>query len=127
MDENSGLVPFTISGSTVTDNATNSVGFCFDTGQTTDRWFIVNTKANTEGGTLLTAVQAPFAAATNITVRVKLDTSGNAWYYFNEKPVGYKASAVTAATALVPYFGIRNNNASAHVATLRYVRLWEDA
>jgi len=126
VDENSGLLPFTISGTTITDNATDSAGFCFDTEQTTDRFYIINTKGGTDAGTLLAALRAPFAAATDIRVRVRLDSSGNAWYYFNGVFVGYKASAVTTTISLVPYFGIRNNNASAHIATVRYVRLWED-
>jgi len=120
------LLPFLIDGTTITDTCTNGVGFCFDTAQDTDRFYIVNTIAGAGGGTLLSATQAPFAAATDIRVRIRLDSSGNAHYYYNGKQVGYKALATTAATALVPYFGIRNRNASAHVATLRYVRLWED-
>jgi len=126
VSEASNTLPFAIDGTTITDTATSAAGFCFDTAQTTDRFYIVNTKAGADAGTLLTAVQAPFAAATDITVRIELDASGNAHYYFNGKDVGYKANAVTVATALVPYFGIKNMNASAHVATLRYVRLWED-
>jgi hypothetical protein len=127
VSEASNTLPFAISGTTITATSTNGAGFCFDTDQTTDRFYIVNVKAATQGGTLLSAVQAPFALATNITVRVELDTSGNALYYFNGKKVGYKASATTSTTPLVPYFAIKNLNASAHVATLRYVRLWEDA
>ena len=126
VDENSGLLPFTISGTTITDNATDGAGLVFDTEQTTDRYYIVNTNNGTQAGTLLSALRAPFAAATDIRVRVKVDSSGNAWYYFNGIFVGYKASALRTTIAYVPYFGIRNNNASAHVATLRYVRLWED-
>ncbi len=125
--EASNTLPFAISGTTITATATNAAGFCFDTSQDTDRFYIVNVKAAIQGGTLLSAVQAPFAAATDITVRVELDTSGNALYYFNGKKVGYKASATTSTTALVPYFGIKNLNASAHIATVRYIRLWEDA
>jgi len=127
VDENSGLLPFTISGTTITDNATNGAGFCFDTNQGTVRWYAVRTTAGAQTGSLLTAAQAPFAAATDITLGLELDTAANARWYFNGKAVWYKAVATTAATPLVPYFGIRNNSATAHVATLRYVRLWEDA
>lgn len=126
VSEASGLLPFTISGTTITDTATDAVGFCFDTEQTTDRYYIINTNNGTDAGTLLAALYAPFSAATDIRLRVRLDASGNAWYYFNGVFVGYKASAVRTTVSYVPYFGIRNNNASAHVATLRYVRLWED-
>ena len=124
--EATALLPFLISGTTITDTASNGAMFCFDTEQTTDRFYIVNTKAGVQGGTLLSAVQAPFSAATNITLRVALDTSGNATYYYNGAVVGRKVNATTAATPLVPYVGIRNNTATAHVATVRYVRVWED-
>jgi hypothetical protein len=127
VDENSGLLPFTISGTTITDNATNGVGFCFDTNQTTARWYTVQTIAGSQTGLLLSAAQAPFTAATDITLGIEFDTSANATYFINGVAVWYKATATTAATALVPYIGIRNNSATAHILTCRYVRLWEDA
>lgn len=125
--EASGALPFTISGTTIADTATNGVMFCRDTEQTTDRFYIVNTKAGTQAGTLLTADQDPFAAATNITLRIELLSTEKALYYVNGVCVGTKAASTTAATPLIPYIGIRNNSAAAHVLTLRYVRLWEDA
>ncbi len=127
LSESTGVLPFLIDGITITDAVTDGVGFAFDTKQTTARWYIVNCKTNTNAGTLLSAAQAPFAAATNITLRFELDTSGNAHYYLNGKKVGYKALAVATTGLFAPYMGIRNNNASAHVLKLRYVRLWEDA
>jgi len=125
VSEASGVLPFLISGTTISDTATNGVMFCFDTNQTTKYWYIVNTKAGTQGGTILASTYAP-AAATDVTLRVALDSSGNAYYFYNGIQVGYKASATTAATPLIPYFGIRNNSAAAHVATLKSVRLWQD-
>ncbi len=124
--EGSGALPFTISTTTITDTATNSVGFCYDTNQTTLRWYAVQTNAGSQTGQLLSATQAPFAAATDITLGIELSTAGNATYYINGKQVWYKALASAAATALVPYIGIRNNTATAHILTCRYVRLWED-
>jgi hypothetical protein len=127
VSEGTGALPFTISGTTITATATNGVGFCFDTNQTTARFYAVQVNATSQTGLLLSATQAPFAAATDITLGIELDTAGNATYFINGKAVWYKALAVTAATPLVPYFGIRNNSAAAHVATVRLVRLWEDA
>ena len=125
VSEGSGALPFLISGTTIADTATNGAMFCFDTNQTTDYWYIVQTKAGTQTGTLLPSTCAP-VAATDQTIRVAINTSGNATYYYNGMPVGYIASATTAATPLVPYFGIRNNAGVAHVATLKYVRCWQD-
>lgn len=125
VSEGTGALPFLISGTTVSDTATNGVMFCFDTNQTTDYWYIVNTNAGTQAGTILASSKAP-VAATDVTLRVKLDSAGNAWYFYNGEEVGYKALATAAATPLVPYFGIRNNSAAAHVATLKYVHCWQD-
>lgn len=125
--EGTGALPFLITGTTIADTATDGVMFCMDTNQTTDRFYIVNTKNGTQAGTLLTAVQDPFAAATNILLRINLLSTEKALYFVNGVGVGTKAASTTAATPLVPYIGIRNNTATAHVLTLRYVRLWEDA
>lgn len=123
--EGTGVLPFLITGTTVADTATDGAMFCFDTNQTTDYWYIVNTKNGTQGGTLLAAAYTP-AAGTAVTLRVAIDSSGNARYYYNGISVGYKASAVTSTIPLIPYVGIRNNTATAHVLTLRYVRAWQD-
>lgn len=123
--EGTGALPFLITGTTVADTATDGAMFCFDTNQTTDYWYIVNTKNGTQGGTILASTYAP-AAATAVTLRVAIDSSGNARYYYNGIAVGYKALAVTSTTPLIPYIGIRNNTATAHVLTARYVRVWCD-
>lgn len=124
VSEGSATLPFLISGTTIADTCTNGVMFCFDTNQTTDRWYVVNTNAGTQAGTI--TANAP-VAATDATLRIEIDALGNARYYYNGVQVGYKALATAVATPLVPYVGIRNNSAAAHVATVRYVRLWCDA
>lgn len=126
VSEASSLLPFGLVTATLTDTATDAAGFLYDTRQTAAYFNYVNTKNNTEAFTQLASTYVP-VAATFLTIRVAIDTSGNARYYWNGAKVGYKASAVSTTVPLVPFFGIRNNNASAHVATLRYVRLWQDA
>jgi hypothetical protein len=123
VSEGSGALPFLINGTTIGDTATDGAGFCFDTTQTTDYWYIVNTKNGTQGGTLLAATYVP-VAATQVTLRVSIDTSGNAYYYYNGVQVGSKASAVTSTIPLVPFIGIRNNSGTAHILTARYCRVW---
>ena len=125
VSEASGLLPFSITTATLTDTCTNGVGFLFDTNQTLSYFNVVNTNAGTEAFTQLASTRVP-VAATDITIKVSLDTSGNARFYWNGTQVAYKASAVAAATPLVPFFGIRNNSAAAHVATLRRVRAWQN-
>lgn len=119
------LLPFGLVVATLTDTATDAAGFLFDTRQTLDYFNIVNTKNGTEAFAQLSSTCVP-VAATDLILRIAIDTSGNARYYWNGEEVGYKASAVTVATPLIPFFGIRNNSAAAHIATLRYVRCWQD-
>ena len=125
VSEASSLLPFGLVTATLTDTATDAAGFLFDTRQTLAYFNVVNTKNGTDAFTQLASTRVP-VAATDLTLRVAIDTSGNARFYWNGTEVHYKASAVTTTVPLVPFFGIRNNNASAHVATLRYVRLWQD-
>lgn len=125
VSEASNTLPFAISGATITDTATNAAMFCFDTNQDTDYWYVVQTKAGTQTGTLLAAKYAP-GAGVSVRLRVAIDVLGNARYYYNGTQVGYKALATATATPLVPYVGIKNNTATAHVLTLRYVRAWQD-
>ena len=125
VSEASGLLPFGIVTATLTDTATDGAGFLRDTRQTLAYFNIVNTKNNTEAFTQLSSARVP-VAATDLVLRTAIDTSGNARYFWNGIQVGYKASAVSTTVPLIPFFGIRNNSAAAHVATLRRVDLWQD-
>ena len=126
VSEASGLLPFGIVTATLTDTATDAAGFLRDTRQTLAYFNVVNTKNNTEAFTQLASTYVP-VAATDLILRTSIDTSGNAAFYWNGLQVGYKANAVTSTIPLIPFFGIRNNSAAAHVATLRYVRAWQDS
>ena len=122
-----GELPFGISGTTISDTRlADGAGFCFDTNQTTDQFYTVWDNNGTQSGAILGAAYVP-VAATDITLRIALDSSGNARYYYNGVEVYYQALAVTVADPYAPLIGIRNNTATAHVATVRYVRCWQDA
>ena len=127
VSEASGLLPHGIVTATQTATASDSAGFLFDTRQTSSYFNIVNSKAAgaAKAFTQLASTYVP-VAATDLVLRVAIDTDGNARYYWNGVQVGYKATAVTTTTPLIPFFGIRNNTASAHVATLRRVDVWQD-
>jgi hypothetical protein len=127
VSEGSHLLPCLITTATLTDTATDAAMFVYDTNQTLAYWNVANTNNGTQAFTQLTSTYVP-VAATLATVRVKLDTSGNAYYWYNGKEVGYKALAVatTGTIGFVPYFGIKNETGTAHVATLRRVRAWCD-
>jgi hypothetical protein len=122
--EAAATMPFSLALATLTDNCNNGVGFLYDTDQT-HYWNIVNTKAGTQAFTQLGPNFAP-VNATDVVLRTALDTTGKAYFFYNGIQVGIKANAVTAATALIPFFGIKNMSGSSHVAILKYVRLWRD-
>jgi hypothetical protein len=128
VSEASGLLPHAISAATQTATATNSAGLLFDTLQTAAYFNVVTSKTagSTKTFTQLASTYVP-VAATNLTLRTEIDSSGNAAFFWNGEQVGYQALAVTTTTPLIPFFGIRNNSGTAHVATLRYVRVWGDA
>lgn len=87
------------SANTLTSNASNAVGVMFDTRMTTDNWWLVGVKADTDA----TAQNSGFApvADTYETWRIEVDTSGNATFYRNGAPVGtVMSNAITAATDL---------------------------
>jgi len=125
--EATSLLPHGIVTAVHTATATNSAGFFFDTRQSLSYFNIVNSITGpTKAFTQLASTRVP-VADTNLVLRVALDTSGNARYYWNGTEVGYKALAVSTTTPLIPFFGFRANSTVAHVATLRYVRLWQDS
>ena len=125
VSEASGLLPFHIISDALTDTCTDGVGFLFDTRQSSSYFNIVNTKNGTQAFTQLASTYVP-VGATDITLRTALDVDGNARFYWNGVQVGYKANAVITTIPLIPFFGIRNNTGSIRIATLRYVRCWQD-
>lgn len=127
VSEASSLLPHAIATATQTATATDSAGLLFDTLQSLSYFNIVNSLAagSAKAFTQLASTFVPVAAK-DITIRVSIDSLGNISYTWNGRPCGYKATGVTTTTPLIPYFGIRNNSGTAHIATLKRVRLWSD-
>jgi len=127
VSEGSHLLPGLITTATLTDTATDGAWFIFDTNQTLNYWDVANTNNGTQAFTQLTSGYVP-VAATDVTLRVALDSSGNANYFYNGLQVGRKllAVATTGTIGFVPYFGIKNAAGTAHVATLKRGRAWCD-
>mgnify|MGYP001558282573 CR=1 FL=1 len=114
--------PYTISGATYTSNATDAVGFLFDTGATTDNIKLVGVKNDVDAANLDAGVA--FAAAQYATLRVELDTSGNAHFFINGLFVGYLADAVTAATDLTAIMAVSKLSVAASMtADIDYVHV----
>jgi len=96
----------------LTSDASDAVGFMFDTAMTDDTWWLVGVKGDTDATAQNTTI-AP-VAATYETLAVELDTSGNARFWRNGALLGnVMTNALTATVALTPHFGIRPKSAAA--------------
>jgi len=110
-------------GTTFTTNASDAVGFMFDTGMTSDNWWLTGVAANVDA-TMQDSGFAP-VAATYETLRVELSTTGVATFYRNGLQVGTSmAGAVTAATDLTPIFTVSKLSVAASMTMdLDYVHV----
>ena len=94
-------MPFTLSGTTLTSNASDAVGVLFDTDATTDDWWLVGVAADVDA-TKQDAAVAP-VASTFETWRIELTTAGVATFYRNGSVIGSAMTgAVTASVLLTP-------------------------
>lgn len=93
------------SADTITTNATDAVGFMFDTRMATDNWWLVGV-ANNVDATAQNMGAAP-VADTYATFRVEVTSAGVATFYYNGAAVGTAMTgALTAATDLTPTIGV---------------------
>lgn len=93
------------SGNTLTSNASDAVGFMFDTRMTDDNWWLVGVAGDTDA-TAQDTGSAP-VANTYATFRIEVDASGVATFFYNGSPVGTKMTgAVTPATDLTPTIAV---------------------
>lgn len=102
--------PVTLSGTTFTTNASDAVGFLFDTAATTDTIRLVGVKGNTDA-THQDTSQAP-VAATFITLRVEIGSDEIANFFIDDLPVGTQMTgALTKTVALSPVIGVFSREA----------------
>lgn len=93
------------SANTITTNATDAVGFMFDTRMSTDNWWLVGV-ANDVDATAQNMGAAP-VADTYATFRIEVTSAGVATFYYNGTAVGSAMTgALTAATDLTPTIGV---------------------
>jgi hypothetical protein len=89
------------SANTITTNATDAVGFMFDTSMATANWWLVGVANDTDA----TAQNSGFAPAAGVfeTLRVGITATGAATFHRNGKQVGSRMTgALTPATDLTP-------------------------
>lgn len=84
---------FSAGGTTFTTNATDAVGFMFDTGMTVDNWWCTGV-ANNVDSVMVDSGKAPVADKYQ-TFRIEVDNLGNAIFYIDDVTVGRVALAVT--------------------------------
>lgn len=111
------------SANTLTTNASDAVGFMFDTRMTDDKWWLVGVAANTDATAQNTAL-AP-VADTYATFRIEVTTGGAATFFYNGVQVGTSMSgAVTAATDLTPTIAVSKTSVAASMtADIDYVHV----
>jgi hypothetical protein len=107
------------SANTITTNATDAVGFFFDTSMTDDKFWLAGVKADTAG----THVNSTIAPVANTWVRLKIevDSSGNATGFINGVKVGVVANAVTATVALTPVVAAFTRSAATATIDVDYI------
>lgn len=93
------------SANTLTSNATDAVGFMFDTRMSTDNWWLVGVATDVDA-THQNTGSAP-VADTYATFRVEVSDAGVATFYYNGTQVGTAMTgAVTAAADLTPTIAV---------------------
>ena len=109
------------SADTITTNASDAVGFMFDTRMTTDVWWLVGVAANTDA-TLQNSGFAPVVDTYEV-LRIEVTAAGAANFFRNGKQVGTTMSgALTAATDLTPTIAFgKLSTATSITANLDYV------
>ena len=101
--------PITSAGSvdTLTSNASDAVGFMFDSRMASDTFHLVGVKADVDG-TRQNSNIAP-VVNTDVTLRVVGDADGNAAFFINGVAVGtVMANAFTPSVALTPVIALSN-------------------
>jgi hypothetical protein len=113
------------SADTFTTNATDAVGFMFDTSMATDTWWLTGV-ANDVDATMQNSTFAP-VADTYETFRIELSTTGVATFFRNGVRVGSQMTgAVTATVALTPVIAAFNRttaNGATTIITADYVHM----
>ena len=114
-------------GGTLTNAATNAAGFVIDADLGSSSIYCASVNAQGAGGTVQNVDSATdWADGATHVLRVKLDSSGNAYFWLDGVQVGYIALAV----ADVPLCAIWNDgtrdNDGANTVYARYLKKWKN-
>lgn len=114
------------SANTITTNASDAVGFMFDTSMTADTWWLVGVDTNVDATAQNTGT-AP-VADTYATFRIEVSTAGVATFYYNGTAVGSAMTgAVTPTVALTPVIaGFNRTTTGTPTITADYIHVSAD-
>lgn len=112
------------SANTITTNATDAIGFFFDTSMTDDNFWISSVNTDVDGVHVNTAI-APVAATYN-TLRIEVDILGNASFYIDGNLVGTQALAATVTVALTPVVAFFTRTGSSYTLDVDYILVKQD-
>lgn len=113
------------SADTVTSNATDAVGFLFDTDMATDNIWLCGVKNNTDAA--LQNSGLAFAADTFKTLRVEVDANEIATFFIDGVQVGTAMTgALTKTVALTPVISAFSQGAASRDVTLDYIHCAAD-
>jgi hypothetical protein len=113
--------PATLSTATITYNASDAVGFLFDTDATTDVFYGVAVKG--ASGNAFASAKAGSAptAATAITFRIEVSATGDAEFFMNGTSLGTITNAVTATVALTPHVSVMARTTTVKTIDVDYI------
>ena len=101
-----------VSGTTLTTNCSNGVGFVYDTAMTTDEWWMGGVDGDTDATGVGSLSTAP-ADATYQVLRCEVDSDGEgATFYIDDTQVGSLTASVCAASTNLYFTVFANGNGS---------------
>lgn len=118
--------PFKMNASTLTDTATDAVGFLYDSTATNDVWLLVGTANGTDATTKIATLSGSSIAPTADTFQtlaIEVDTDGTAYFYIGDSHVGTVASAVTTTVALTPAVVAGTNTTAVQSVDVDYIEV----
>lgn len=115
--------PITLSGTTFTTNATDAVGFVYDTAATTDNWYAMGVK----NGTDATAVDTGYAPTVGVDIlRIAVNKDGDAYFYIDGVEVGVVEDAITPTVSITPIVSVMARTTTSRSVDVDYIAIKMD-
>lgn len=116
--------PITLSGTTFTTNATDAVGFLFDTAATTDVWYGMAVK-NDVDATSVQTTSAPVSGTAQV-LRIDINKDGDAYLFIDGVGVGFIEDAVSTGPTLTPIVSIMSRTTASRTLDVDYINVRMD-